>query len=143
MNNLFLDSDVIIDFLIDRKPFSQHAARIFSLIAYKKIKGYSSPLCFSNVYYVLSKYASHKTIISKLKELTELIRILQVDKKVILSALHSNFKDFEDAIQYFTALANKSIDIIVTRNIKDFKNSALPVLTPETFLKTYEQTSGS
>ena len=143
MTELFIDSDVIIDFLIDRKPFSQHAAKIFSLIAHKKVKGYSSSLCFSNIYYVLSKYASHKIIISKLMELSELIRILKVDEKIILSALHSNFKDFEDSIQYFTAIEHKSIDIIVTRNIKDFKKSELPVLTPETFLKTYEQTASS
>ena len=143
MTELFIDSDVIIDFLIDRKPFSQDAAKIFSLIAQKKVKGYSSSLCFSNIYYVLSKYASHKIITSKLKELSELIRILKVDEKIILSALHSNFKDFEDAIQYFTAAEHKRIDIIVTRNIKDFKKSVLPVLTPETFLKTYEQTAGS
>ena len=143
MTELFIDSDVIIDFLIDRKPFSQDAAKIFSLIAQNKIKGYSSFLCFSNIYYVLSKYASPKKVISKLKELSELIRILKVDEKIILSALHSDFKDFEDAIQYFTATAHKRIDIIVTRNIKDFKRSELPVLTPGTFLKTYEQTAGS
>ncbi len=143
MTEIFIDSDVIIDFLIDRKPFSQDSAKIFTLIAQNKLKGYSSSLCFSNIYYVLSKYASHKIIISKLKELSELVRILKVDENIIHSALFSDFKDFEDAIQYFTATEHKRIDIIITRNIKDFKKSEIPVFTPDTFLKTYERSASS
>ena len=143
MTDLFIDTDVIIDFLINREPFSKDAAMVFSLIDQRKVKGYTSALCYSNIYYMLSKYSSHKKIISKLNELSELFGILKVDENIIKSALGSEFNDFEDAIQYFTAQEYKRIDVIITRNIKDYKNSSLPVMTPETFLKTYKQTASS
>ena len=66
-----------------------------------------------------------------------LLNILKVDEDSILQALNSSFKDFEDAIQYFTATDYKSIDLIVTRNTKDYKHSELPVMTPDTLLKTF------
>ena len=72
MNNLFIDTDVIIDFLIDRKPFSREAAIIFTLIDQKKLKGYASSLTFSNLYYVLRKFESHNKVISKLDSLSNL-----------------------------------------------------------------------
>jgi predicted nucleic acid-binding protein len=137
MENVFIDTDVIIDFLIDRKPFSIEAAKIFSLIDQKKIKGSVSSISFSNLYYVLRKIGSHKKVISSLQKLSEFVDILKVDSEIIKSALLSDFKDFEDSIQYFTALENKKIDYIITRNIRDFREVSLPVMTPETFLATF------
>lgn len=143
MENVFIDTDVIVDFLTDRKPFSIDSAEIFSLIDQKKVKGCVSSLSFSNLYYVLSKFGTHKKVINKLQELAELVDILKVDSGTIKSALAADFKDFEDSIQYFTAQDNKKIDCIITRNIKDFKDSYLPVMTPETFLVTFENTGSS
>ncbi len=143
MTDLFIDTDVIIDFIIDRQPFSREAAKVFTLIDHKKVKGYTSALCYSNLYYVLSKYAPHKKVITMLNGLSELVGILKVDDDIIKASLASDFKDFEDAIQYYTAQEYKRIDVIITRNIKDYKKSALPVMTPETFMKTYEQTASS
>jgi predicted nucleic acid-binding protein len=143
MNDVFIDTDVIIDFLIDRRPFSMEAAMVFNLIDRKKVRGYTSSPCYSNIYYVLSKHTPHKKVITMLTELAELIGILKVDDVIIKASLASDFKDFEDAIQYYTAQEYKRIDVIITRNIKDYKKALLPVMTPETFLKTYEQTSNS
>lgn len=143
MTDLFIDTDVIIDFITDRQPFSREAAKVFSLIDQKKVKGYASALCYSNIYYVLRNYASHKKVITMLNELSELVGILKVDDYIIKASLASDFNDFEDAIQHYTAQEHKRIDVIITRNIKDYKKSALPVMTPETFLKTYEQTASS
>jgi len=136
MRNLFIDTDVIIDFLIDRKPFSGEAAIIFTLIEQKKLKGYSSSLTFSNLYYVLRKIESHNKVISKLDSLSKLVGILKVEEQTIKDALISGFPDFEDSIQYFSAIDSKKIDVIITRNTKDFKNSKIPVMTPRDFLKT-------
>jgi predicted nucleic acid-binding protein len=138
MEKVFIDTDVIIDFLTDRKPYSTEAAKIFSLIDQKKITGYVSSLSFSNLYYVLRKFGTHKKIMTSLHELAELVEILNVDGDTIKYALGSDFKDFEDAIQYFTALKNKKTDCIITRNIKDYKNISLPLMTPETFLVMVE-----
>jgi len=143
MENVFIDTDVIVDFLTDRKPFSLQSAKIFSLIDQKKIRGCISSLSFSNLYYVLRKFGTHKKVISSLKELAELVDILKVDSDIVKSALTSDFKDFEDSIQYFAAQEHKKIDFIITRNIKDYKDSSLPVMTPETFLVTFENTASS
>lgn len=136
MTDLFIDTDVILDFLIDRKPFSREAAIIFTLIEQKKLKGFSSSLTFSNLYYVLRKIESHNRVISKLDSLSKMVRILKVEEQTIKNALASGFPDFEDSIQYFSAVNSKKIDVIITRNIKDFKKSEIPVMTPGDFLKT-------
>ena len=136
MNSLFIDTDVIIDFLIDRKPFSREAAKIFTLIDQKKLKGYASALTFSNLYYVLRKFESHNKVILKLDSLSNLIVVLKVDDQIIRSAINSGFPDFEDSIQYFCAADYKKIEVIITRNTRDYKNSELPVMTPGDFLKT-------
>ncbi len=143
MENVFIDTDVIVDFLTDREPFSIESAKIFSLIDQKKIKGCVSSLSFSNLYYVLRKFGTHKKVINSLQELSEMVDIFKVDSDIIKSALTSDFKDFEDSIQYFTALEHKKLDCIITRNIKDYKDSPLPVMTPETFLVTFENTLSS
>jgi predicted nucleic acid-binding protein len=143
MTDLFIDTDVIIDFIIDRQPFSREAAQVFTLIDQRKVKGYSSALSYSNIYYVLRNYASHKKVITMLNELSDLVGILKVDDDIIKASLASDFKDFEDAIQYYTAQEYKRIDVIITRNIKDHKKSSVPVMTPETFMKTFKQTASS
>jgi predicted nucleic acid-binding protein len=136
MKDLFIDTDLIIDFLIDRKPFSREAAIIFTLIEQRKLKGHISSLTFSNLYYVLRKFESHNKVISKLDSLSKLGIILKVDDHTIKNAITSGFPDFEDSIQYFCALESKKIDVIITRNIKDYRHSELPVMSPGDFLKT-------
>jgi len=143
MENVFIDTDVIVDFLTDRKPFSLESAKIFSLIDQKKIKGCVSSLSFSNLYYVLRKFGTHKKVISSLQELSDMVDILKVDGDIVKSALTSDFKDFEDSIQYFAAQEHKKADCLITRNIKDYKDSSLPVMTPDTFLVTFENTASS
>jgi predicted nucleic acid-binding protein len=136
MTDLFIDTDVIIDFLIDRKPHSREAAIIFTLIEQKKIKGYVSSLTFSNLYYVLRKVESHNKVITKLDSISRLVTILKVDQQTIKDAIASGFQDFEDSIQYNCALNYKRIDVLITRNTKDYKNSEIPVMTPADYLKT-------
>jgi predicted nucleic acid-binding protein len=136
MTDLFIDTDVIIDFLIDRKPHSREAAIIFTLIEEKKLKGYVSSLTFSNLYYVLRKFESHNKALSKLDILSNMVSILKVEEYTIKNALASGLPDFEDSIQYFCAIDNKKIDVIITRNTKDYKKSEIPVMTPGDYLKT-------
>jgi len=138
MTDLFIDTDIIIDFLADRKPFSREAAIIFTLIEQKKLKGSASALTFSNLYYVLRKFESHRKVIARLESLSKIVSILKVEELTIRNALASEFPDFEDSIQYFSAMGNKKIDIIITRNIKDYKRSEIPVMTPGDFLNGIE-----
>jgi len=136
MNKVLIDTDVILDFFFDRKPFSEQAAIIFSLCELKIIQGFVTPVIYSNVYYLLRQTARHEKVIVKLNQLLSITDVLTIDKEVLVQALSSKFKDFEDAIQNYAAVKAGTIDTILTRNIKDFKNSEIGVLTPEDYLKS-------
>lgn len=135
MDKVLIDTDVLLDFFFDRKPFAEFSTEILNLCAENKLSGFTTPVIISNVYYLLRKTAKHDIIIEKIKQLLNIIEIIKMDKEAVLNALNSEFKDFEDALQNYSAIENGRINIILTRNIKDFKSSKLAVLTPETYLK--------
>jgi predicted nucleic acid-binding protein len=132
---IFIDTDIVIDLLARREPYYKHASRLFTLADNKRIKLFVSSLTFANINYILSSQKPIVEVRKLLNRLMVLVRILAVDEKIIDLALNSDFKDFEDAIQYYCALENK-LRIILTRNIKDYKKSKIPVLTAEEFLKS-------
>lgn len=136
MQRVLIDTDVILDFFFDRKPFSDNAAQILTLCESNIITGFITSVIISNVYYLLRQTAPHEKVVEKLIQLIAITEILTTDKTVIVKALNSNFKDFEDALQNFSAELSGEIDLIITRNTKDYKNSSLGVLTPENYLKT-------
>ena len=131
MKHVFLDTNVIIDFLADRKPFSTTAAQIFNAAVSGRIKLYISGVSYNNIYYILRKSLSHSVTVKLLNELCEMTEIADVTKIIIRNSLKSDFKDFEDAIQYHCALSLSKLDLIVTRDTKDFKKSILPVMNPQ------------
>jgi predicted nucleic acid-binding protein len=135
MKNVLIDTDVILDFFFDREPFSENAAKILSLCEKKVIAGFVTPVIISNVYYLLSQQAKQEKVIEKLKVLLSIIDVLIIDKNSLLVALNSDFKDFEDALQNYAAELNGEINLIVTRNTKDYKKSELGVMNPEDLLK--------
>lgn len=136
MKRVLIDTDVILDFFFDRAPFSDDAAKVLSLCESREIKGYVTSVIISNVYYLLRQTATHEKVIEKLTQLMTITEVLTTDKDVILKALNSDFKDFEDALQNYAAELNGQIDLIITRNIKDYKNSSLGIMTPGNYLKT-------
>lgn len=131
---VFVDTDVVFDLLAKREPFFQYAARLFTLADQQKISVCVSSLCFSNLHYILSKQKSANEARKILSRFKVLVSVLSVDYKVVELALNSDFKDFEDAIQYYCAIEN-GINLIITRNLKDFKFAKIPVLTAEDFIK--------
>lgn len=136
MRTVLIDSDVLLDVLYNRPKFHENSLKILNLCEKKEIVGYTTPLIIANVYYILNKTSPHQKIAFQLNNLLSFVDIISLNKSTILKALHSNFKDFEDALQNYAAEYSKKIDIVITRNIKDYKNSKLAVLTPETYLKT-------
>lgn len=130
---IFIDSDVILDVLSEREPFYDSAAALFSLIEKGQVIGFTSPIVFSNIHYVLRKRISKQNTITSLKYLKNLIQILSVDKQTIESALDSGFDDFEDAIQYYCA-EQSGISYFITRNKIDYKKADINILTPKEFL---------
>lgn len=135
MKKVLIDTDVILDFFLDREPFSKNAANVLALCERKLIVGYVTPVIVSNVYYLLSQKAKQEKVIEKLKLLLSILEILVIDKNSIIVALNSDFKDFEDALQNYAAEINGEISLIITRNTKDYKKSDLGVMSPEDFLK--------
>jgi predicted nucleic acid-binding protein len=130
---IFIDSDIILDVLSKREPFYNSAAILFSLIEKGKIKGYTSPIIFSNVHYVLRKRISKDNTITNLKYFKSLMDVLPVDKRAKESALDSEFDDFEDAIQDFCAEQNGT-NYFITRNKIDYKKAQINILTAKEFL---------
>ena len=132
IKNIFLDTNVVLDLLSMRQPSFNDCLTIFRQIENKTINGFISGLSYSVIFYIISKELGKLKTIDTLKKLRLILDITPVDSKVIDLALSSDFKDFEDAIQHYSALEVKS-DIIITNNIKDFKTSLIPVMTPKQF----------
>lgn len=135
MKRILIDTDVILDLFFDREPFSENAAKVLSLCEKKVVIGFVTPVIISNVYYLLSQKAKQEKVIEKLKTLLSILEVLMIDKNTITVALNSEFKDFEDAMQNYSAELNGEIDMIITRNTKDYKKSKLGIMNPENFLK--------
>lgn len=134
MKNLFVDTNIVIDLLGKREPHYEAAAKLFSLADQGKIKLSVSSLTFANTNYVLSKMNNSvlaREILSKFKVL---VTVTDLNDKIIeLSLNDKSFVDFEDGLQYYSALENKA-SIIITRNLKDFKSSKIPVMTAQGYL---------
>ena len=141
MKNIFLDTSIVIDFLADRKPFSLYAAKLFNLSFLGKAKIYISAVSYNNIYYILRQSLSNNETIKLLEQLSEITEITDVTKSIIRKSLKTDFKDFEDAIQYNCALSLAKTDFIVTRDTKDFRKSVLPVMTPEEAVSLFESTN--
>ncbi|MBY0478193.1 MAG: PIN domain-containing protein [Chitinophagaceae bacterium] len=132
--NLFIDTNVLIDYLADRQPFAEQAAEIFNCAELGLISIHISAVSYNNIYYILKRSLTHTATIKILDEITEMVQIAEVNDVVIKKSLKSNFKDFEDAIQYNSALLVPKLKAIVSRNIKDFKHSTVAVLSPTELL---------
>ena len=136
MRKLFIDTNIVIDLLAEREPFYEDAAKLFSLSDKNMIKLSVSSLTFANTNYLLQKTNSAPTAKEILRKFKILTTVLSLDDKIIDLALNDRgFRDFEDAIQYYSAIEN-SQEIIITRNLKDFKTSKIPVMTASAFIKT-------
>lgn len=130
MKNVFLDTNIIVDLIAYRPPFSKYAIELFSLAENNKIKLYTSSHSLATTHYLLKKYIEEKELRVILHNLLEFITIIPVDLDVLRKSLHSNHKDFEDAVQIYCASTVNGMEYIVTRNIKDFKNSEIPAVLP-------------
>jgi len=133
LKSFFFDTDVILDISIKREINIKNSVKILNSIEKGEYKGYTSSVIFSNIYYIQRKLIGHEVSINFLKNLRLLLTVLNVNDQIIQKALESEFKDFEDAIQYFTALEN-NIDCIITRNTKDYIKSSIPVYSPAELL---------
>lgn len=132
---LFIDSDVVIDYFTDREPHVNPASEIFELSETGDVELFLSAVSVNNIYYIVRKYLGHKKTLGIIELLLEMTDVVGTSKQELIQALQNNFKDFEDSIQYSTALKVEGLDAIITRNVKDYRTASVPVLTPLNFLK--------
>ena len=130
---LFWDTNVMLDFLGERTPFYISAAKIATLADKREVKVIASALSYATISYFLTKYEGIEKTKDKLRKFKVISEICELDELIIEKGLNSDFSDFEDSLQYFSALRTEC-DIIITRNGKDFKKSQIPVMTPDEFL---------
>ena len=135
MNKVFVDTDVILDLLARRIPHFHFSAVLFTFAEMKKLELYTTPLILANTFYILRKQLGNDSAKNAVRKLRILLHVIYSTESVIDKALNSDFPDFEDAIQYYTALEYQ-IPVILTRNIRDYKKASVIVQTPESYLVT-------
>ncbi|MCQ2324190.1 MAG: PIN domain-containing protein [Paludibacteraceae bacterium] len=135
MKTFFVDTNVVIDFLAKRMPFAPDALNMFQAAFRGECVLYICSLSFTNIYYVLCRQQSRMDALAALKTLSQFVQVAPVTTLEINQALNSEFQDFEDAVQYFSACSIPNVSGIITRNPKDFALSALPIIDPKDFGK--------
>lgn len=138
MKKLFVDTNVVIDLLSRREPFYEETAELFSLADRQQVELSVSSLTIANTSDTLLRQMDSNKAKSVLRKLRLILKILPLDDKIIGLALNDEtFSDFEDGLQYFTATEAEQ-ELIITRNLKDFKKSQLPAMTAKQFIETIE-----
>ena len=137
MTKVLIDSDVILDLLLDREPFGTQSEQIFESLTTERIQGYVTVAALLNIYYIVRKALGRNTALDCVRRLLETdgLEVFAVDKRHVQTALNSAMTDFEDAVQAAVAEV-AGIDMIITRNKRDFRQSPVPAVLPEEFLET-------
>ncbi|MBT2563613.1 PIN domain-containing protein [Pedobacter sp. ISL-68] len=135
--NILFDTNIFIDISLKRDPFFDDSFEALNKVDDININGFILASTFTDIYYICKKNIGHVKTIDILLTLISTINILGINKDTIIFAIHSNFPDFEDAVQNAAAELNQ-IDLIITRNTKDFTDSKIPTQTPTDFLKKYK-----
>jgi len=138
MTKLLIDTNIIIDYLDDRIPFADHSERIIELCGQGVAEGFLTASAVTDIYYVLRKTIGHEKTISGLKILFSILKIAEVGKTDLIRAMEADMSDFEDALAACCAKRVKA-KYIVTRNEKDFVNSAVKPISPEALIKILEE----
>ena len=133
---IFVDNDVILDVILEREDF-QYSQRLLALVEQKRFTAFTSPLIFTNSFYIVARLKDKKTAWTALKKVRLLFRVSKVTEEIVDLALASDFSDFEDAIQYYTAV-NQRVDYLVTRNKKHYAASKIPIASPQELLAILE-----
>ncbi len=127
---ILIDTNIIIDNALEREPFWNASEQVLSLIEKGTIAGYISASTFSDLYYIIRKARGRDWTLTYLKQLITFCQIATVNQAAIIMAFTTNFQDFEDSIQYSTAVVNQ-LDAIITRNPQDFPIITPRIITPE------------
>ncbi len=134
MKKIFVDTNIIVDLIADRKPFSKFAIEIFEKAERNEVQLFTSSHSIATTHYLLKKHLEEKRLREVIYSVLEYVRIIAIDQDIIKKGLKSRYKGFEDALQILCAYNIEKLDYIVTRNIKDFKDSEIPAFSPDELL---------
>ena len=133
MKKVFFDTNIMIDVIGRREQFCKPSMQIMSLADRGLIRIYVSALSYATASFILGKYNKGLDIISEFSKFMKITTATLVDSSMVEQSVKSEFKDFEDAMQYFSA-KHENVDYIITRNKKDFAVSDIPVFEPQEFV---------
>ena len=132
---LFIDSDVILDLVLQREDHFEFVQNLFTQYQQGKCVLFASSIVVANLHFIIRKLHDLKFANSSVSFVSKHFKIIDANNEDIENAIQSKFSDFEDGVQYFSALRSKKIDVLLTRNVKDYKHSQLPVFTPKQWCK--------
>lgn len=131
---ILIDTNVILDVLCNRKDFAEDSLKVFKYCETEQITGYISALTIPNIVYIMRKELDNDRIKEILTVLTSIFTVVDLRGTDLIKASDLDFSDYEDALQAVCASRIK-VNYIVTRNIKDFKSSAVPAIKPSELLE--------
>jgi predicted nucleic-acid-binding protein len=129
------DSDVLLDVLSQRQPFIEASARALNTVKQGNVQGYISGHSVTNIFYILRRQVGREASCKLISSLLQSIQVASITDEIIRSALQSPITDFEDAVSSEASYII-GLEVIITRNISDFRASLVPALLPEDFLAT-------
>ena len=132
---IFLDTNVILDVLVKREPFYIDSSKVLTLVNEKIVSGYISAITINNIYYILRKLKDKETAKTFITETMESFEIIPLTKDILSQANKISIDDYEDGIQFFSAL-DCGCDFLITRNDKDYPSLGIRIMTPTEFINT-------
>jgi len=137
-HRLFLDTNIMLDLLGERNPFYEPVAKIATLADMDKIQIVASSLSYATVYFILSRFENPEKVKEKLRKFKVISEVSSVNQTIIEKGLNSGFRDFEDSLQYFSAL-EADCTIIISRDTGDFREAEIPVMTSDEYLRSIKK----
>lgn len=136
MTDVFVDTNVLMDVLMERKPFFASSAELWTLCEEGQLRGHISVISFNNIFFIVRKLKSKAEAQRTLTVLRDIFTPVILDGQIINQAIDARFNDFEDAIQFHSAL-RAGAEFLITRNPADFPNSGPSILSPKEFLANH------
>ena len=137
--NLLIDTNVALDFILEREPFFEASVEVISLTENAGVNEFVSATTVTDIYYIAKRHLkNHEAVMTLLRKFLQIVKVVKVTHKEIYLAVNLDWKDFEDSVQYAVALRN-NFDGIVTRNMQGFDNDEVKIFTPEEICQYAEE----
>ena len=131
---ILIDTNIFLDVILKREKYYENSARIWTYISDNKIIGCISAISINNLYYILEKKIKLRFVKEIIDQILEEFEVISLTKEILKHARVINNKDYEDSIQFISAV-NSGCEYIITRNVKDFPEKGIKIVSPVDFIK--------